>query len=246
MADHAPGCAPAGETGAGETLNVGSPEVSPEVSPDFLPEFSADALRAGSALFAVPWEFFHAAQQVENLPPPEDVEIALAGRSNVGKSSLLNALAGRKALARVSHQPGRTRQINFFRAPGAGIVLADMPGYGYATAPRAIKREWQGLMLDYLRGRPNLRRVLLLLDARIELKQADLTVMELLDHAAVAYRLVLTKADSVKPEALARKQREIAAMAAAHPAALPGLITTSSRTGLGLDALRADIASFVK
>ena len=234
MADHAPGDSPEGETGAGEILNAGPPD------------FSEEALRSGSRLFAAPWGFFYAAQEAEHLPPPEGAEIALAGRSNVGKSSLLNAVTGRKALARVSHQPGRTRQLNFFRAAGAGVVLTDMPGYGYATAPRAIKREWQGLMLDYLRGRPNLRRVLLLLDARIELKQADRTVMELLDHAAVAYRLVLTKADSVRPEALARKQREIAAMAAAHPAALPGLITTSSRTGQGIDALRADIASFAE
>jgi len=134
--------------------------------------------------------------------------------------------------------------LNFFQLGAAPIVLVDMPGYGYAEAPKSIKRDWQGLMLDYLRGRPNLRRVLLLLDARVELKNADQTVLELLDQSAVAYQLVLTKADSVKPQALAKKQAEIRALAAEHPAALNDIITTSSQTGMGIDALRANIASF--
>ncbi len=121
-----------------------------------------------------------------------------------------------------------------------------MPGYGYAEAPKAIKRDWQGLMLDYLRGRPNLRRVLLLLDARVEVKTADQTVLELLDQAAVAYQLVLTKADAVKAPALARKQAEIRALAASHPAALNSILTTSSETGLGIDELRANIATFAR
>ena len=137
------------------------------------------------------------------------MEIAFAGRSNVGKSSLLNALTGRKALARVSHQPGRTRQLNFFQCQNAPLVLVDMPGYGYAEAPQSIKRDWQGLMLDYLRGRPNLHRVFLLLDSRVEIKTSDETVMELLDQSAVTYQLVLTKADDVKPAALKRKQDEV-------------------------------------
>jgi len=234
MADHAPGSGPAATEGAGEDLNF---------SP---PEFSLEALESGRKLFAGACDFFFAAQQLENLPPPEGLEIAFAGRSNVGKSSLLNALTGRKALARVSHQPGRTRQLNFFRFELAPLVLVDMPGYGYAEAPKAIKRDWQGLMLDYLRGRPNLRRVLLLLDARVELKNADQTVLELLDQSAVAYQLVLTKADSVKPTALAKKQAEIRKLAAEHPAALNNIITTSSQTGLGMDELRANIASFAK
>ncbi len=170
------------------------------------------------------------------------MEFAFAGRSNVGKSSLLNALTGRHALARVSHQPGRTRQLNFFQLEAAPIVLVDMPGYGYAEAPKAVKRDWQGLMLDYLRGRPNLRRVILLLDARIELKPADEVVMELLDHAAVPYQLVLTKADAVKSKALASKQTAITALAAEHPAAIPQIITTSSNTGFGMEELRASIA----
>ncbi len=149
-------------------------------------------------------------------------------------------------MARVSHQPGRTRQLNFFEMEAAPIVLVDMPGYGYAVAPKAIKRDWQGLMLDFLRGRPNLRRVMLLLDSRVEVKAADETVMELLDHAAVAFQLVLTKADGVKAAALARKQDEVTALAAAHPAAWPAILTTSSNTGLGMDELRASIAALSK
>ena len=135
--------------------------------------------------------------------------MAFAGRSNVGKSSLLNALTGRRALARVSGEPGRTRQLNFFDL-GGRLTLVDMPGYGYARAGKAVKEDWQGMMFDYLRGRPTLRRVLLLLDARIELKAADVAVMDLLDRAAVTFQLVLTKADGVKPAALTRKLAEVA------------------------------------
>jgi GTP-binding protein len=232
MADHAPGGGPEAD-GAGEERILGPSGFSP------------DALEVGRKLFAAPCEFFYAAQALEHLPAPRGTEIALAGRSNVGKSSLMNALTGRKALARVSHQPGRTRQLNFFQLEAAPIVLVDMPGYGYAEAPQAIKRDWQGLMLDYLRGRPNLRRILLLLDARVEIKTADETVMDLLDHAAVAYQLVLTKADSVKPAALTRKQEAVRALAMTHPAALPAIITTSSHSGLGIDELRASIATFI-
>jgi GTP-binding protein len=218
----------------------------PDNAPGFIADggFSAAQLEAGRKLFASHCDFFYAAQQLEHLPEPRGIEIAFAGRSNVGKSSLLNALTGRKALARVSHQPGRTRQLNFFQMEAAPIVLVDMPGYGYAEAPKSIKRDWQGLMLDYLRGRPNLRRVLLLLDSRVEVKTADQTVLDLLDQAAVAYQIVLTKADAVKPAALAKKQAEIVALAAAHPAAMNEIITTSSNTGAGMDELRASIAGF--
>jgi GTP-binding protein len=209
-------------------------------------DFSPEQLESGRRLFAGGCGFFHAAQDLEGLPEARGVEVAFAGRSNVGKSSLLNALTGRRALARVSHQPGRTRQLNFFALEAAPVVLVDMPGYGYAEAPKAVKRDWQGLMLDYLRGRVNLRMVLLLLDARVEVKPADEVVMELLDHAAVAYRLVLTKADAVKPAALAAKQAAVTALAAAHPAAWPAILTTSSNTGLGMDELRASIAALSK
>jgi GTP-binding protein len=215
--------------------------------PVFTPApFTPEELENGRLLFAGACEFYYAAQALDHLPEVRGVEVAFAGRSNVGKSSLLNALTGRHALARVSHQPGRTRQLNFFQMVAAPVVLVDMPGYGYAEAPKAIKRDWQGLMLDYLRGRTNLRRILLLLDARVEIKASDETVMELLDHAAVAYQLVLTKADAVKPAALARKQAEVVALAAEHPAAIPQILTTSSNTGLGMDELRASIAAFCK
>lgn len=207
---------------------------------------SAEQLEAGRKLFASPCEFFYAAQALEHLPAPRGHEIALAGRSNVGKSSLINAITGRKALARVSHQPGRTRQLNFFECQAAPLVLVDMPGYGYAEAPKEIKRDWQGLMLDYLRGRPNLRRVLLLLDARVEVKVSDLTVMELLDQSAVSFQIVLTKADAVKPTALKRKQEEIEALVAKHPAAMNQVMTTSSAAGVGIEELRAVIATFAE
>jgi GTP-binding protein len=231
MVDHAPDGDPEPD-GAGKELVFGGDGFSPE------------QLEAGRKLFASHCEFFYAAQALDHLPEPRGTEIAFAGRSNVGKSSLLNALTARKALARVSHQPGRTRQLNFFQMEAAPIVLVDMPGYGYAEAPKSIKRDWQGLMLDYLRGRPNLRRVLLLLDSRVEIKISDETVLELLDQSAVAYQIVLTKADAVKATALTRKQEEVRALAAKHPAALASIITTSSTTGLGMDDLRASIAEF--
>ena len=162
----------------------------------------------------------------------------------MGKSSLLNALTGRRALARVSSEPGRTKQLNFFDLAGR-VALVDMPGYGYARAAKSVKEDWQGLMFEYLRGRPTLRRIMLLLDVRIEVKPADTTVMELLDRAAVIFQLVLTKADEVKPAALARKQDEIARLARAHPAAHPVIHTTSSETGLGVPELRAALAELV-
>jgi GTP-binding protein len=199
------------------------------------------AIEAGRILFAAECRFFYAAQRLDQLPPAAGAEVAFAGRSNVGKSSLLNALTGHHALARVSVTPGRTRQLNFFDL-GGRLTLVDMPGYGYARAGKAVKQDWQGLMFDYLRGRPTLRRVMLLLDARIEIKDADTTVMELLDRAAVTFQLVLTKADGVKSEALARKLAEVNALARRHPAAHPDVVVTSSETGQGIEALRAAIA----
>ena len=206
---------------------------------------SFETLEAGRLLFAQECRFVFASQRLDQLPPPGLPEIAFAGRSNVGKSSLVNALTGRRALARASNTPGRTRQLNFFDL-GGRLTLVDMPGYGYAQAAKEIKADWQGLMFDYLRGRPTLQRVVLLLDSRIELKAADLTVMDLLDQAAVTYQLVLTKADGTKSADLARKQEEAAATARAHPAAYPFTITTSSETGLGIEALRGELASLAR
>ena len=206
-----------------------------------LTDEEAAAIEAGRKLFATECRFVYAAQRLDQLPQPVGAEVAFAGRSNVGKSSLLNALTGRRALARVSTEPGRTRQLNFFDL-AERLTLVDMPGYGYARAGKAVKEDWQGLMFDYLRGRPTLRRVMLLLDARIELKDADTEVMELLDRAAVTFQLVLTKVDAVKPEALARKLSEVTALARRHAAAYPEVVATSSETGQGIAELRAAIA----
>ena len=214
-------------------------------TPEQIEEQRLAGIEAGRLLFAGECRFFYAAQRLDQLPPPAGPEIAFAGRSNVGKSSLINALVGHKALARASGQPGRTKQLNFFDLAGR-LVLVDMPGYGYAQAARDVKEDWQGLMFEFLRGRPTLRRVVLLLDARIELKESDSAVMGLLNRAAVTYQLVLTKADGVKPAALAAKQAAIAAMARKQPAAHMDMITTSSETGLGIAELRAALASLAE
>ena len=205
------------------------------------PDQAAEA-EAGRLLFAAECRFFYAAQRLDQLPAPGLPETAFAGRSNVGKSSLINALTGHKALARASNTPGRTRQLNFFDL-GGRLCLVDMPGYGYAQAAKDVKEDWQGLMFSYLRGRPTLRRVVLLLDSRIELKASDRAAMDLLDDAAVTYQLVLTKTDAVKPGALARKQAEAEAAAAKHPAAFPHVIASSAETGAGVEALRAALAT---
>lgn len=206
------------------------------------PEEEAARLERGRLLFAGPCSFFYAAQKLEELPPPGLPEVALAGRSNVGKSSLINALAGQNALARVSHTPGRTKQLNFFDLSGL-LALVDMPGYGYAKASKSVAQDWQGLMFNYLRGRPTLRRVMLLLDSRIEVKDSDLAVMDLLDKAAVTYQFVLTKTDGLRPAPLLAKTAEIQELGRKHPAAFPVVMTTSSETGDGIPALRAEIAS---
>ncbi|MDX5929856.1 ribosome biogenesis GTP-binding protein YihA/YsxC [Acidiphilium acidophilum] len=217
----------------------------PDVAPPDPAITDAEALEAGRLLFAQNTQFVHAAQTVEGLLEARGIEVALAGRSNVGKSTLINAITGHVALARVAQAPGRTRQLNFFQVGEGRLSIVDMPGYGYAEAPKAVKRDWQGLMFRYLRGRPNLRRVLLLMDARIEDKPADHTIMGILDKAAVAFQIVLTKADKMKPELLARKHEAILAIARKHPAALNDVIVTSSETGLGIAELRASIAALV-
>ena len=179
-------------------------------------------------------------QKLEQVPPPEGVEIAFAGRSNVGKSSLLNALTGRKALARASSEPGRTKQLNFFDL-GGRLVLVDMPGYGYARAAKEVKADWQGMMFEYLRGRPTLRRVLLLLDARVEFKESDIAIMDLLDRAAVTYQLVLTKADALTPAAMARKLQSTQALVRVHAAVHPLVFVTSAEDMRGIAELRSEL-----
>ncbi|WP_198377767.1 ribosome biogenesis GTP-binding protein YihA/YsxC [Neoroseomonas rubea] len=202
----------------------------------------AALIEAGRLLFARPCTFFYAAQKSDQLPPPGLPEVAFCGRSNVGKSSLLNALTGQKALARVSQTPGRTRQLNFFNL-AERLVLVDLPGYGYAKASKDMQRDWQGVMFDYLRGRPNLMRVMLLLDARIETKSADRAAMDLLNTAAVAFQIVLTKADDVGPVKLAARLEEAKDLARRNTAAHPLVLVTSSETGLGIDELRAEVTS---
>jgi GTP-binding protein len=204
--------------------------------------FTDEEIAAGEALFRRTWRFLLSAPRLEVLPETAGPEIAFAGRSNVGKSSLINALVGHRGLARTSNTPGRTQDLNFFVADGVALRLVDMPGYGFAQAPKARVEEWIGLVHDYLRGRPTLLRVLLLIDARHGLKTTDEAVMRLLDEAAVSYQAVLTKIDKIKPQALAAVVSGTAAGLSRHGAAFPTLIPTSSQTGAGIAELRAQIA----
>jgi GTP-binding protein len=214
----------------------------PGQAEEHLTDEAREALEAGRKLFAAECKFFFGAQKLDQVPPPAGAEIAFAGRSNVGKSSLVNALTGRKTLARASSEPGRTRQLNFFDL-GGRLTLVDMPGYGYARASKAIKADWQGMMFAYLRGRPTLRRALLLLDSRIEVKETDTAVMDLMDRAAVTFQIVLTKIDGLKPPQLARKLAEAEALARKHPAAFPLIAATSAEKGTGIAELRAELAA---
>lgn len=193
-------------------------------------------------LFSGPVDFLKSAPGLKFLPDPEFPEIAFAGRSNVGKSSLLNALTNRKGLARTSNTPGRTQELNYFdvgRPPQ--IRLVDMPGYGFAEAPKDLVKRWRFLVNDFLRGRAVLRRAFVLVDSRHGLKPVDLEIMEMLDSAAVNYQLVLTKADKIKPTELAVVLEQTTAESARHAAAHPQLIATSSETGSGIAELRTAI-----
>ena len=203
--------------------------------------FASSEIGHGRQLFAVPWDFAAAAGTLERLPPMEGVEIAFAGRSNVGKSSLINALTGRKALARTSHTPGRTQELIFFSG-APELRLVDMPGYGYAEAPKSKVKAWTELIHAYLSGRANLARVYVLIDARHGLKDADQTVLETLDTAAVSYQIVLTKADAIKETELGKRIEETKAALKKRPAAFPEVLATSSRDDKGVPELRAAVA----
>jgi GTP-binding protein len=203
-------------------------------------DIDAKLIEAGRKLFARDWQFIWASPSIETLPPMGPLEVAFAGRSNVGKSSLINALTGRNNLARTSHTPGRTQELIFFEGPEKdGLRLVDMPGYGYAAAPKTKVASWTALIHNFLRGRASLGRVYVLIDARHGLKDVDLDVLKTLDQSAVSYQVVLTKADQVKAEELATCRVKTEAGLAKHPAAFPEVLATSSRSGAGMAELRA-------
>jgi GTP-binding protein len=202
-------------------------------------KIDAKLIERGRKLFAGDWKFFSASPSILTLPPMAGVEVAFAGRSNVGKSSLINALTGRKGLARTSNTPGRTQELIFFEGPqDAGFRLVDMPGYGYASAPKTKVASWTELIRKYLQGRGNLARVYVLIDARHGLKEVDLDLIETLDRSAVSYQIVLTKIDQTKPAELEGRLADITSALAKHPAAFPEILATSCHTGAGIAELR--------
>jgi len=207
----------------------------------------------GRLLFAQGWIFIRGVPSMKFLPPEGPPEIAFAGRSNVGKSSLINALVDQKGLARTSNTPGRTQELNFFVPDGYSgqegdlppLALVDMPGYGFAKAPKATVDKWTRLVFDYLRGRSTLQRVYVLIDARHGIKKNDEEVMDLLNKAAMSYQIVLTKTDKIKPPAVKKLEAETLERLKRHPAAYPEVIATSSEKKAGFDALKAAIAKLI-
>lgn len=212
-------------------------------------EHTQAALEKGRLLFARKWEFIRGVPSMKFLPPEGPVEISFAGRSNVGKSSLINALVNQKGLARTSNTPGRTQELNYFIPEGSAdipdLAIVDMPGYGYAKAPKSQVEAWTRLVFSYLRGRSTLRRVFVLIDSRHGIKPNDGEVLDLLDTAAVSYQIVLTKTDKIKPPALEKLQAETLAKISKRAASFPVVLTTSSEKNLGIAELRAEIASLV-
>jgi GTP-binding protein len=210
-------------------------------------DIDAKLIERGRKLFAGDWQFTWAAPSIETLPPMGAIEVAFVGRSNVGKSSLINALTGRNNLARTSHTPGRTQELIFFEGPEkSGLRLVDMPGYGYAAAPKTKVKSWTELIHKFLQGRASLVRVYVLIDSRHGLKDVDRDVLKTLDRAAVSYQIVLTKTDQVKAGELDKCRTETAAALAKHPAAFPDVLTTSSRSGTGMPELRAAMVRLIE
>jgi GTP-binding protein len=206
------------------------------------PEPEDDAREAGRLLFAGPVDFVKGVTAMPGLPPADRLEICFAGRSNVGKSSLINALTGRKNLARASNTPGRTQEINFF-ALGDSRYMVDLPGYGYAEAPVAIVAKWQALLKQYLQGRQTLRRAFVLIDTRHGVKDVDEEILKLLDRSAVTFQVVMTKADKVNRATREANIAQVMAALQKHPAAYPEIVVTSSEKGEGIETLRALIAT---
>ncbi|CAM3368464.1 ribosome biogenesis GTP-binding protein YihA/YsxC [Paracoccus nototheniae] len=205
------------------------------------PDPDPEAAEAARLLFAGPVDFVKGVVHMDGLPPPNRPEVCFAGRSNVGKSSLINALTGRKGIARASNTPGRTQEINYF-ALGEQAYLVDLPGYGYAKAPLAIVAKWQALLKSYLAGRQTLRRAFCLIDSRHGVKDVDHEIMTLLDRSAVPFQVVMTKTDKLGPNALPPVLDQVREALQKHPAAYPELVVTSSEKGLGIATLRTIIA----
>jgi GTP-binding protein len=208
-------------------------------------KFKSQELEAAAAQFLRPCDFMLSVTQLSQLPDADRAEIAFAGRSNVGKSSLINALFNQKKLAKTSATPGRTQQLNFFDFDGK-LYLVDLPGYGYAKAPEKLVKQWQLVLKDYLRGRPNLRRVFLLIDSRHGIKKEDADIMKMLDEAAVVYQIVLTKIDKISTAELQKVQTAVSTEIKAHAAAMPDILITSSEKKIGLDLCRAEICSLME
>ncbi len=208
-------------------------------------EDDPERLERGRKLFAGDCTFLKGVTAMDALPPADRLEICFAGRSNVGKSSLINAVTGRRALARTSNTPGRTQEINYFDLAAGPMYLVDLPGYGFAEAPKPVVEKWQALLRAYLAGRPTLRRVFLLIDARHGIKAVDAEIIGLLNRSAVTFQVVLTKTDKLGPGALAKVAGAVAERLSKEPAAYPEIIATSSDKGTGIDVLRSRIADLL-